>query len=129
MPIDFPNSPTSGDTYTVGTKTWQYDGTVWKVVLGTPVIPNDAVTAEKLDAGTATDGYFLQAETSAASGMVWASIPTINALNDIGDVTAPTPTSGDFLQWNGTAWVNAVASTDVMTSTKNAAIITMDIGA
>jgi hypothetical protein len=28
------------------------------------------------------------------------------ALDDIGDVTAPSPTSGDFLKWNGTAWVN-----------------------
>jgi hypothetical protein len=28
------------------------------------------------------------------------------ALDDIGNVTAPSPTSGDFLKWNGTAWVN-----------------------
>jgi hypothetical protein len=27
-------------------------------------------------------------------------------LDDLDDVTAPTPTSGDFLQWDGTAWVN-----------------------
>jgi hypothetical protein len=29
-----------------------------------------------------------------------------STLDDLTDVTAPTPTSGDFLKWNGTAWVN-----------------------
>lgn len=29
MAIDFPNSPTVGDLYTVGGKTWQWNGTFW----------------------------------------------------------------------------------------------------
>ena len=29
MAIDFPNSPTTGDTYTAGDRTWIWDGTVW----------------------------------------------------------------------------------------------------
>lgn len=29
MAIDFPNSPTNGQTYTVGDTTWTYDGTKW----------------------------------------------------------------------------------------------------
>ena len=33
------------------------------------------------------------------------SIPTIHNLNDIGDVQAATPTTGQVLQWNGTNWV------------------------
>jgi hypothetical protein len=33
------------------------------------------------------------------------------------------------VQWNGTAWVNATVSSDVMTDTRNAALILMDIGA
>jgi len=28
------------------------------------------------------------------------------AIDDLGDVTAPSPSFGDFLKWNGTAWVN-----------------------
>ena len=32
MPIDFPNSPTVNDSFTSGTTTWKWDGTVWKVV-------------------------------------------------------------------------------------------------
>jgi hypothetical protein len=31
-------------------------------------------------------------------------------LDDLNDVTAPSPSSGDFLKWNGTAWVNDVVS-------------------
>ena len=29
-----------------------------------------------------------------------------SSLDSLTDVTAPSPTSGDFLKWNGTAWVN-----------------------
>ena len=34
MPINFPDSPTTGDTHTVGDKTWTWDGTSWNVVVG-----------------------------------------------------------------------------------------------
>lgn len=27
--IDFPNSPVTNDTFTVGSKTWKYDGEKW----------------------------------------------------------------------------------------------------
>lgn len=43
MPIDFPNSPTAGDIYTVGTKTWQFDGTSWDIVLGPVSIPPNSI--------------------------------------------------------------------------------------
>lgn len=33
MAIDFPNSPTNGQTYTVGERTWLYDGAKWMLVL------------------------------------------------------------------------------------------------
>lgn len=33
------------------------------------------------------------------------------ALDDLTDVTAPTPTTGEVLTWNGTAWVNTVPIT------------------
>jgi hypothetical protein len=53
-----------------------------------------------------TNGHFLKANSSATAGIEWASIPTINYLDDIGDVTITTVTNGDFLKWNGTAWIN-----------------------
>ena len=53
-----------------------------------------------------TNGHFLKANSSAATGVEWASIPTINAINDIGDVTITSVATGDFLKYNGSAWVN-----------------------
>lgn len=32
MAIDFPNSPTTGQTYTQGNRTWRYDGEKWSVL-------------------------------------------------------------------------------------------------
>ena len=35
-----------------------------------------------------------------------ASIPAINALDDIGDVVLTSPTPGQILSYNGSIWVN-----------------------
>ena len=32
MAIDFPNSPTTGDTFSVGSKTWKWNGSLWVAV-------------------------------------------------------------------------------------------------
>lgn len=32
MAIDFPNSPSNGQSYTVGEKTWVYSGSLWELV-------------------------------------------------------------------------------------------------
>jgi hypothetical protein len=45
------------------------------------------------------------------------------------DVVLTSPTDGQVLQWNGSSWINATVSSDVMTDTRNAALILMDIGA
>ena len=47
------------------------------------------------------------ATTAYVDAAVSAGVATVDTLNDLSDVTAPTPTSGDLLKWNGTAWVNA----------------------
>jgi hypothetical protein len=31
--VNFPNSPTVGQTYTVGTKSWTWNGTAWNAVV------------------------------------------------------------------------------------------------
>jgi hypothetical protein len=86
---------------------------------------NDTVAG--LTAGS--NGTFLKANSATATGLEWASIPAINTLDDVGDVTITSASSGQVLQWNGTAWINATVSSDVMTDAKNAALIIMDIGA
>jgi len=52
------------------------------------------------------DGYYLKSNTSTTTGLEWAAIPPVSALDDIGDVTITSASSGQFLKWNGSAWVN-----------------------
>jgi hypothetical protein len=33
--VDFPNSPTTGTSFSAGGKTWTYDGSTWNLVPGT----------------------------------------------------------------------------------------------
>ena len=61
-------------------------------VAGTPVTKK--ITALNL-------GTYVQSSIVFPSG--------VDALDDLADVTAPTPTTGDLLSWNGTAWANSVA--------------------
>lgn len=42
-----------------------------------------------------------------------SNTPVPTTLDSLSDVTAPSPTSNQVLQWNGTAWVNATISTTI----------------
>lgn len=92
--------------------------------IGTSVQAYDAnltsfVTALTLPTADGTAGQFLK--TDGAGTVSFASIPTINTLNDIGNVTITSAASGEFLQWNGSAWVNAtVEAFDTQTHTTTA---------
>lgn len=137
-----PSSPIAGQIWfnSVTGGTYVYYSSAWAEIGAVPdSVPLNVIDAKgdlivgtadnvaaKLSAGT--DGYFLKANSSTATGLAWAAIPTINALDDVGDVTITSVSSGQVLQWNGSAWVNVTFSSDVMTDTRNAAIITMDVG-
>ena len=56
MPLTFPSSPSNGQTYTVGARTWTWNGSIWELN-GTTIglasvtdaeLASGAVTAEKL---------------------------------------------------------------------------------
>jgi len=77
------------------------------------------VTALTLPVADGTTGQFLK--TDGAGNVTFASIPTINTLNDIGNVTITGASTGEFLQWSGSAWINAVVEAfDVQTQTTTA---------
>ena len=67
------------------------------VATGDLIVGASAGTPAILSAGT--DGYFLKSNSGATNGVEWASIPTINNLDDVGDVNAPTPSDGQFLKY------------------------------
>lgn len=54
MPIDFPNSPTAGDSHSAAGKTWTYDGSTWVLYSATAEIPNQAITESKIANGAVT---------------------------------------------------------------------------
>ena len=54
MPIDFPNSPTAGDSYSAAGKTWTYDGTTWVLYSVTAEVPNGSITTGKIASGAVT---------------------------------------------------------------------------
>jgi hypothetical protein len=66
MAIDFPNTPSNNDQYTVGTTTWKYNGTAWVIVLGESSIATSAVTADKLASDSVTTAKILDANVTAA---------------------------------------------------------------
>jgi len=81
MAIDFPNSPTTGDTYTAGGRTWQWDGTVWASYGNYP-----DPTVLKIDTGTNRVGINNTSPTTAldvtgdltVSGKIDAPLPVSN---------------------------------------------------
>ena len=77
------------------------------------------VTALTLPTADGSAGQFLK--TNGSGTVSFASIPTINTLNDIGNVTISSAAAGQFLKWSGSAWVNAtVEAFDTQTHTTTA---------
>ena len=88
MAIDFPNSPSVNQTFTSGSQTWQWSGTVWNLVIQPLVGPTGAT-----------------GPTGAASNVTGPTGPTGSAGEDGQFSTvAATPPSNAFL---GDAWFNA----------------------
>ena len=74
MALNFPSTPSPGDTVTEGTRTWTWDGSIWSlqaVTLGvatisTTELQSSAVTAVKLASDAVTTAKILDANVTAA---------------------------------------------------------------
>ena len=74
MALNFPSTPSPGDTVTEGTRTWTWDGSIWSlqaVTLGvatisTTELQNSAVTADKIASDAVTTAKILDANVTAA---------------------------------------------------------------
>ena len=76
---------------------------------GDLIVASAADTVGRLAVGT--NGNFLKANSSTSTGLEWASIPTINNLDDVGDVTITGNATNQFLKYDGSAWVNSSVPT------------------
>ena len=95
MPIDFPNTPSVNDLYTVGGRTWRWTGSVWKSVTATIVGP----TGPTGGAGpTGPEGTFTVYPTAPTG-------PTFPAPIE-GDVWFDSTTGEQFFYYDG-YWVES----------------------
>ena len=99
MAINFPDSPATNETHSVGSNTWVYDGEKW-ILVGETIALDDL---SDVSASAPNNGDFLKWD---GSNWVADGIPTINYLDDIGDVDVSTASVSQVLTYNGTNWVN-----------------------
>jgi len=103
------------------------------VSTGNPLADGVIAITELSDVYTSmspTDGQVLTYDPT--NGWQSESIPTINTLDDVGDVTITSIASGEVLSWNGSAWVNSTleafdTQTASTSSTSQTAIATYAI--
>ena len=85
-----------------------FDGNILNV--GTADAARIVVNANNIDLATTgiSAGTYNSLSVDVYGRVTSASVESyaVSTLHDIGDVTAPSPSSGDFLKYNGAAWVN-----------------------
>ena len=64
MPLSFPGSPSVNDTYTVGQRTWTWDGSIWS--LSADTIGSASVTSSELASSAVTTAKIADANVTAA---------------------------------------------------------------
>jgi hypothetical protein len=100
MPLNFPNSPTANQSFTLGTKTWIYNGYGWKLQQTT--LANTEVSSFTTTADGATSTFDLQFSPIGGNSAVFVSIGgvvqsendyVINSSNNTISFTTPPPIS------------------------------------
>ena len=85
MAINFPDSPTSGDTHTVGDKTWTWNGTSWDVVVSTP-ISNQIIDADgdtRIQVEESPDEDYIRFDTAGTERMTIGPTGDVAVANDL----------------------------------------------
>ena len=98
MAINFPDSPTSGDTHTVGDKTWTWNGTSWDVVVSTPIsnLITDADNDTRIHVEESPDEDYIRFDTAGTERMTigpTGDVAVAGALAVTGALSGTTVTS------------------------------------
>jgi len=75
MAINFPDSPSNGDTVAAGNKVWTWNGTSWDVVISSPLstILTDSDTDTKIDVEESADEDTIRIDTAGVERMTIGS--------------------------------------------------------
>ena len=109
MAINYPsttNQPTDGSfAHTAEGITWTWDGTSWKAqgITSNYVLPSATASA--------LGGVKVGQNLSVAADGTLAASAAVTAVDDLADVTISTPTTGQVIKYNGSAWVNGTDDT------------------
>ena len=109
MAINYPdttNQPTDGSfAHTEAGVTWVWDGTTWKAqgITSNYVLPTASATTK--------GGIKVGNNLSIAGDGTLAASAAVTAVDDLSDVTISTPTTGQVIKYNGSAWVNGTDDT------------------
>ena len=119
MGVNFPDSPTNGQTTTVGNTTYVYNSTVgaWEILssggIGTMTTKGDLLSRSSSGlarVGVGTNDFVLSADSSTTSGLKWSTAPLVVAN---AAARPSSPYEGQVVYeidtdrmsvWNGTAW-------------------------
>ena len=90
MPIDFPDSPTTNQTFTSGNNTWQWDGTAWNIVTAsTPLnyVISDTAPSSPIEGSTWFD-------SSSSKMYIYYDSQWLETTTGIAGATGPTGAAG-----------------------------------
>ena len=86
MPIDFPASPTTGQLYQSGDKTWRYDGEKWTIYATVVVVDSTPIGSLQAYAGTTAPTGWMMAYGQAISRTTFAGLyAVIGTTYGVGD--------------------------------------------
>jgi microcystin-dependent protein len=99
MPLTFPSSPSNGETYVVGSRTWTWNGSIWEIngtaagvaSVGETELTSDAVTTAKIANSAITTAKIANSSVTVAkieSNPTFTGTVTLPANTSIGNVSS-----------------------------------------
>lgn len=115
--LNFPDSPTIGQTFTGAERTWTWNGTVWEIFGAVSVGPQGPPGPPSIVEGptgpTGSIGFRGPTGPTGAPGLDGSGITILGTLNEVGDLptTGNDPgdcyvIDGDLYAWDGTQFIN-----------------------